>query len=136
MSSKKQRSARSVTMTARPSAKSKPARAPQREGHKRADRKKDPTLAPPKMAQSDTALAARAGTKQAQVIALLSRPSGAGLTDLVKTTGWLPHTARAALTGLRKKGYPLEKSKSADGTTIYQIAGAARVTGVAADAAA
>ncbi len=42
----------------------------------------------------------RGGTKQARVIALLERDSGATLDELVAATGWLPHTTRAALTGL------------------------------------
>ena len=29
------------------------------------------------------------------------------LAELVSNTGWLPHTARAALTGLRKRGYTI-----------------------------
>jgi len=36
---------------------------------------------------------------------MLSRKSGATLEALVDATGWLPHTTRAALTGLRKRGY-------------------------------
>jgi hypothetical protein len=61
------------------------------------------------------------GTKQSQIIALLSRSSGATLDDLIAATGWLPHTTRAALTGLRKKGYTLETSKTESGTTTYRI---------------
>jgi hypothetical protein len=33
---------------------------------------------------------------------MLSSHGGATLNALVKATGWLPHTTRAALTGLRK----------------------------------
>ena len=47
----------------------------------------------------------RNGTKVAEVIALLQRGDGATLAELVAATGWLPHTTRAALTGLRKRGY-------------------------------
>ncbi len=47
----------------------------------------------------------RSGTKIAEVITLLQRGDGATLAELVAATGWLPHTARAALTGLRKRGY-------------------------------
>jgi hypothetical protein len=67
---------------------------------------------------------ARAGTKQALVIALLSRPSGATLDELIAATGWLPHTTRAALTGLRQKGHALTRSKGADGKSIYSLPGA------------
>jgi len=62
----------------------------------------------------------RAGTKQDAVIALLKRENGASLFDIVDATGWLPHTSRAALTGLKKKGYSLEKDK-VDGVTRYRI---------------
>ena len=36
-------------------------------------------------------------------------------------TGWLPHTTRAALTGLRKKGHRLAKSQNAEGRTVYRL---------------
>ena len=46
------------------------------------------------------------GSKLAQVIELLRRADGATIVDLTQATGWLlPHTTRAALTGLRKRGY-------------------------------
>lgn len=63
-------------------------------------------------------------SKIEQVIALLRRKQGATLEDLTSMTCWLPHTARAALSGLRKKGLPIEKSKRGD-TTCYRIADAA-----------
>lgn len=63
-------------------------------------------------------------TKASQVLELLRRPEGATLTELVETTGWLPHTTRAALTGLRKKGHTIDKSKR-DDVTCYRIAEAA-----------
>jgi len=47
----------------------------------------------------------RRGTKIAQVIELAQGNDGATLAELVAATGWLPHTARAALAGLRKRGY-------------------------------
>ena len=49
----------------------------------------------------------RSGTKIAEVIALLQRGDGSTLAELVAATGWLPHTTRAALTGLRKHGYAI-----------------------------
>jgi hypothetical protein len=62
----------------------------------------------------------RAGTKQALVLELLGQESGATLDDLVAATGWLPHTTRAALTGLRKKAHHLVKAKEERGT-VYRI---------------
>jgi hypothetical protein len=59
-------------------------------------------------------------TKSAKVIALLQQEQGATLAELIAATGWLPHTTRAALTGLRKKGHAIGKS-SRDGATCYRI---------------
>jgi len=66
----------------------------------------------------------RGETKQGRVIALLERDSGASLDELIAATGWLPHTTRAALTGLRHKGFVLDRDKRADGTTVYRISSA------------
>ena len=54
------------------------------------------------------------------VIGLLQRPGGATLDEMVTTTDWLPHTTRAALTGLKKKGH-LVTSKKTDGVRRYRI---------------
>lgn len=63
-------------------------------------------------------------SKITQVLALLSREQGTTLTEITGTTGWLPHTARAALTGLRKKGHDIARYKR--GTeTCYRISGQA-----------
>jgi hypothetical protein len=40
-----------------------------------------------------------------RILGMLSTDKGATLEELTDATGWLPHTARAALTGLRKRGY-------------------------------
>jgi len=72
-------------------------------------------------ASSQLANAVSAPTKTGAVIGLLSRKDGATLAELVETTGWLPHSTRAALTGLRKKGHVLTKGKRGD-ATCYTIA--------------
>ena len=71
--------------------------------------------------QSTAAPAPRPGSKIAAVVALLQRKEGATLDEMVKATGWQSHTARAALTGLRKKGHSIAKTKR-DQTTCYAIA--------------
>jgi hypothetical protein len=38
---------------------------------------------------------------------------------MVAATCWLPHTTRAALTGLRKKGYAIDSDK-VDGVRTYR----------------
>ena len=59
--------------------------------------------------------------KSAQVIALLEAGEGATLANLCAATGWQPHTCRAFLTGLRKKGRVLERSHRADGASVYKL---------------
>lgn len=59
-------------------------------------------------------------TKTSRILALLQRPSGASLEELIEVTCWLPHTIRAALTGLRKKGHPVTSEKI-DGIRRYRI---------------
>lgn len=66
----------------------------------------------------------RAGSKIETVLSLLRRNEGATLAAMVDATGWLPHTTRAALTGLRKKGHTITKSPR-DGATVYHIEQAA-----------
>ena len=60
-------------------------------------------------------------TKSAAVIVLLQRTQGATLAELIAATDWLPHTSRAALTGIRKKGQAIEKVKRGE-ITCYRIA--------------
>lgn len=62
----------------------------------------------------------REGSKKALVLSILQREEGASLDDLIAATGWLPHTTRAALTGLRQNGYTLHKTKGPDGKAIYR----------------
>jgi hypothetical protein len=78
----------------------------------------------------DSAASPRAGTKQALVIEMLCTKKGATLNALVEATGWLPHTTRAALTGLRKRGFSIERTREEGADSIYRI-----VSGSAAAAA-
>lgn len=71
------------------------------------------------------ASAPREGSKQALVVEMLSKKAGATLDALVDVTGWLPHTTRAALTGLRKRGFTVERSRSEGETSVYRIVGRA-----------
>ena len=61
-------------------------------------------------------------SKKAAVIALLERPDGAAISDLIGVTGWQVHSVRAALTGLRKEGKELVRGKDATGVTHYRLA--------------
>ena len=48
-------------------------------------------------------VAIRAGTKQAQIIAMLQRPEGATIAEIVEATGWLAHSVRGLISGGLKK---------------------------------
>jgi len=65
--------------------------------------------------------APRGGSKLAQVIELLQRDHGATINELIAATGWLAHTTRAALTGLRKRGYPVAINRADDRGSFYRI---------------
>lgn len=66
----------------------------------------------------------RGGSKLALVIELLERADGATIVDLTRATGWLPHTTRAALTGLRKRGYTMIRERVSAGNSVYRISDA------------
>jgi hypothetical protein len=63
----------------------------------------------------------RAGSKQAKIIELMKRAKGATLDEMIEATEWLPHTTRAALTGLRKRGFALERIKDEAKGSVYRI---------------
>ena len=52
---------------------------------------------------------ATGATKSEAIRRLLSRKSGADLAALQEATGWQPHSVRAALSTLRKAGYPIDR---------------------------
>ena len=62
-------------------------------------------------------------TKTAILCKLLSRKAGAELDALQSATGWQPHSVRAALSGLRKTGYRIERTETAKpgGSAVYRI---------------
>lgn len=63
----------------------------------------------------------RPGTKQAQLVEMLEREGGATIEEITVATSWLAHTARAMLTGLRKRGHDIVSDKT-DGVRRYRIA--------------
>ena len=67
--------------------------------------------------------APRAGSKLARAIEVLRSAKGMTIAELAGTMNWLPHTTRAALTGLRKRGYAvnIDRSDKARGSA-YRIA--------------
>jgi hypothetical protein len=63
--------------------------------------------------------APKAPSKQQQLASLLVSDEGATLDQMIAATGWLPHTTRAALTGLKKKRYVISSDK-VDGLRTYR----------------
>ena len=66
-------------------------------------------------------VASRGPTKLARVIGLLQREDGATLAQLIEAMDWLPHTTRAVITGLRRRGYPvtLDRANREQGSTYF-----------------
>ncbi len=67
--------------------------------------------------------AARPGSKQAQILALLQKPKGATLAELMQITGWQAHSIRGFLSGTlgKKMGLPIASAKREDGQRVYSI---------------
>jgi hypothetical protein len=66
---------------------------------------------------------ARGGSKTAKILDLLKRPGGATSKELMKATGWLPHSVRGFLSGtVRKKmGLTVTSTKGEDGERTYSV---------------
>ena len=64
----------------------------------------------------------RASTKRALLIGMLERPEGASVAEIGQRLGWLAHTVRAAITGLRHAGREVTRSKDAEGQSVYRLA--------------
>lgn len=76
-----------------------------------------PTAQPPKERKI------REGTKQALLIEMLKRPTGATIGEIVTATGWQSHTARGAMAGALKKklGLTIASEKDESRGRIYRI---------------
>src|ERR1700733_15802118 len=70
-----------------------------------------------KAASAKKPATARHGSKTAQILDLLKRPTGVTLKELAKITGWRPNSVRGFLSGTigKKMGTPVESFKSSDG---------------------
>jgi hypothetical protein len=67
---------------------------------------------------------AREGSKTEKVLDLLKRAGGASLKDIMKATGWQPHSVRGFLSGTigKKMGLKVESTKSEQGDRVYCLA--------------
>jgi len=69
-----------------------------------------------------SAITQKPESKSAIITKLLRRPNGATLQNLTDATGWKPHSARAFLSTMRKKGIDIVREKRKTGESAYRIA--------------
>jgi hypothetical protein len=69
------------------------------------------------------AKSAREGSKTTRVLDLLRRPGGVTAKELMKATGWQPHSVRGFLSGTvgKKMGLTVLSTKSEEGERTYSI---------------
>ena len=67
----------------------------------------------------------RGGTKTEKILALLKRPGGTTLKELMKATGWQPHSIRGFLSGVITKKLKLKVAsvKDESGVRRYSVKG-------------
>jgi hypothetical protein len=65
----------------------------------------------------------RGGSKTAEVLEMIKRPKGATLAEIMKFTGWQPHSVRGFVSGTlgKKMGLTVESAKREDGERVYSI---------------
>jgi hypothetical protein len=74
-------------------------------------------------APAPAAPARRPTGKLGEVLQAISAGTGATLSEITTITGWLPHTARAAVTGLRQRGFPIQLTER-EGRKAYRLTAA------------
>ncbi len=86
-------------------------------------KKTTPAKKAPKAAKK--AKGAREGSKTNQILDLLKRPGGVTAKELMKATGWQPHSVRGFLSGTvgKKMGLTVTSTKGEDGERSYSIKG-------------
>ena len=85
----------------------------------KAGKKATPKKKAPRSARND----AREGSKTAAILEMLKRPGGATAKELLKATGWQPHSLRGFLSGTvgKKMGLAVTSTKGEDGERSYSV---------------
>jgi len=92
----------------------------------KAAKKAPKTANKPKGARPDKAAkqkGVREGSKTETILGLLKRPGGVTAKELMKTTGWQPHSVRGFLSGTvgKKMGLTVTSTKGEDGERTYSV---------------
>lgn len=96
-------------------------KASQKKGAPSAARKAKKTAKAGGPKKAAKAAAPRAESKGAKIIALIQRPRGATLAEIMKATDWQPHSVRGFIsTAGKKHGIKIESSKSEVGDRVYR----------------
>ena len=96
-------------------------RAPKAKGTKPAKKAGKPT-ASKKAAPIATTKEAKGPSKKDAVLAMIQRPDGATLEEIMATMNWQRHTVRGFISILGKAGTKIESSKSEAGARTYKAA--------------
>ena len=108
-----------------PKATKKTSRAPQgaNVAKKKGKSAKKPSPAKKTPKGTKKASGARDGSKTSRVLDLLKRPGGVTSKELMKATGWQPHSVRGFLSGTigKKMGLAVTSTKAEDGERSYSV---------------
>jgi hypothetical protein len=76
-----------------------------------------------KAAKPEGKLAApRAESKGAKILELIGRAKGATLAELMKATGWRPHSVRGFIsTAGKKRGVTIQSARNESGERVYRV---------------
>jgi len=90
---------------------------------KKATPAKKPTSAKKAPKGAKKAPAAKDGSKTAKILDLLKRPGGVTSKELMKATGWQPHSVRGFISGTvgKKMGLTVVSTKGDDGERNYSV---------------
>ena len=85
--------------------------------------KKSPAKVARRATAAKEAKVPRQGSKTAEVVELLRRKQGATLAEIMKATGWQPHSVRGFISGTitKKLGLTVESSRSESKERTYRI---------------
>lgn len=86
--------------------------------------RKASVLAPPIATNAPTSsgtISTPRSSKLDLIRSLLVQPDSATISQLVVATGWQPHSVRAGMTGLRKQGLVIDRTKGGDEDSRFKV---------------